>query len=92
MAQIKAVAVQVTGRVQGVCFRAWTQVEAQIRGLVGWVRNEADGTVRVHLEGPAPEVDAMLAALHRGPPAAVVREVKAGEVAPEGAATFAIRR
>ena len=73
-------------------FRAWTQVEAQGRGLAGWVRNEADGSVRVHLEGEAAVVDEMLAALHRGPPAAVVRELTVQDAAPDGATHFDIRR
>ncbi|MFB9149390.1 acylphosphatase [Roseovarius ramblicola] len=92
MSGIKAVGVRVRGRVQGVSFRAWTQVEAQGRGLSGWVRNEPDGAVRAHIEGPAPEVDAMLAALHTGPPAAVVREVTVHDAAPEDAARFEIKR
>jgi len=92
MSGIKAVAVRVGGRVQGVSFRAWTQVEAQGRGLAGWVRNEADGSVRAHLEGPARAVDAMLAALHEGPPAAVVREVTVEQEAAEGGSRFEIRR
>jgi len=91
MSQIKAMTAQVSGRVQGVNFRAWTQVEAQGRGLRGWVRNEADGTVTAHLEGPADEVDAMITALHKGPPAAVVREVTLSDTTPEGASHFDIR-
>lgn len=92
MSQIKAMATQVSGRVQGVNFRAWTQVEAQCRGLVGWVRNELDGTVSAHLEGPAADVDDMIAALHKGPPTAVVRDVAAQDATPEGATHFDIRR
>jgi len=92
MSGTKAVDVRVEGRVQGVNFRAWTQVEAQGRGLAGWVRNEADGSVRAHLEGDAAVVDEMLAALHKGPPAAVVREVTVQDTDPDGATHFDIRR
>ena len=92
MSGTKAVGVRVEGRVQGVNFRAWTQVEAQGRGLAGWVRNEADGSVRAHLEGDAAAVDEMLAALHKGPPAAVVREVTVQETEPDGGTHFDIRR
>jgi len=44
---LKAVQVRISGRVQGVSFRYWTQQEARRAGLTGWVRNEADGSVRV---------------------------------------------
>jgi acylphosphatase len=92
MSGTKAIEVQVTGRVQGVSFRAWTQAEARGRGLAGWVRNEADGAVRAHLEGAAGAVEAMLAALHEGPPAARVRAVTARDAAPTGETAFEIRR
>lgn len=92
MSQIKAVVATVSGRVQGVNFRAWTQVEAQGRGLGGWVRNEADGTVSAHLEGAPEAVDEMVTALHKGPPAAVVRGVTLSEALSSGATHFDIRR
>jgi acylphosphatase len=56
------------------------------------VRNGADGSVSAHIEGPAAAVDAMLGALHEGPPAAEVHEVTAQDAAPEGAAGFTIKR
>jgi acylphosphatase len=87
-----AVEVRIAGRVQGVSFRAWTRDEARKRGLAGWVRNEADGSVRAHVEGPGDAVEAMLAALYEGPPAASVRRVTVQDAVPEGAAQFGIRR
>ena len=45
------------GRVQGVGFRATARDHAQALGLVGWVRNEADGTVRLGAQGPSEAVD-----------------------------------
>lgn len=92
MSGTMAVGVRIAGRVQGVSFRAWTQAEARKRGLAGWVRNQADGSVRAHVEGPEEAVQAMLAALHEGPPAASVREVTVQDAMPEGAAEFGIRR
>lgn len=69
------VTVHVEGRVQGVFFRAWTRDEADRLGLRGWVRNEPDGSVAALLSGPEARVREMLAALHRGPESARVREV-----------------
>jgi acylphosphatase len=84
--------VRITGRVQGVGFRAWTAGEARRRGLDGWVRNETDGAVTAVLAGEEAAVAAMLAALHRGPPAAAVTAVEAGPAADPGGGGFAIRR
>jgi acylphosphatase len=67
----------VRGRVQGVSFRYYTQAEARRLGLNGWVRNQPDGSVEVLAEGPRAELDALLAFLHRGPPAARVSGVEA---------------
>jgi hypothetical protein len=48
----RAVLVSVTGRVQGVSYRAWTRDEARRLGLGGWVCNESDGSVRALVVGP----------------------------------------
>lgn len=81
----KAVSVKVTGRVQGVSFRAWTQDEAESRGLSGWVRNERDGSVSALFAGPAERVDQMLKILWQGPPAASVSNVESAEADPAAA-------
>lgn len=73
--QTKAVQARVTGRVQGVYFRAWAREEAGRLGVTGWVRNEADGSVTALVVGPEEAVDAMVAALRRGPPSAEVEQV-----------------
>ncbi len=67
--------VRVTGRVQGVAFRAWTRGQAERLGLRGWVRNEADGAVAALLIGERDAVDRMVRAMHEGPPAARVETV-----------------
>nr|WP_298681921.1 acylphosphatase [uncultured Dongia sp.] len=66
---------QITGKVQGVWYRAWTIEEAQARGLKGWVRNCADGSVEALFAGPQEKVDDMITACHRGPPAARVASI-----------------
>ena len=70
----------VSGRVQGVFFRAETRRQAAGRDLAGTVRNLPDGRVEVVLEGPREEVDAVLAWLHHGPSHARVEHV---DVTPE---------
>ncbi len=72
----RAVQVTITGRVQGVGFRAWVVWEAQERGLSGWVRNLRDGGVDAVFAGPGSAVEAMLSACHQGPSLAVVRQVR----------------
>ncbi len=65
----------VTGRVQGVGFRFSTVDEARRLGVRGWVRNEADGSVEVEVEGERAAVEALVRFLHRGPPGARVDDV-----------------
>jgi acylphosphatase len=77
MTEPTAMIVSVTGRVQGVSFRAWTKSAAEARGLSGWVRNEADGSVSALIEGPYEGVAAMIEALGRGPRLARVDRVTA---------------
>jgi acylphosphatase len=71
--------VVVRGRVQGVGFRAFVEDEASQRRLAGWVRNRRDGSVEAVFSGPAVQVDAMIAALREGPPAARVEAVQVSE-------------
>ncbi len=82
----------VSGRVQGVFFRAETAGRARELGLAGQARNLPDGRVEVVAEGPAPAVEALVAFCHQGPPAARVTGVEVTELEPAGAAgSFAIR-
>ncbi|HLU20299.1 MAG TPA: acylphosphatase [Pusillimonas sp.] len=67
--------VRVTGRVQGVGFRAATVRQAHSLGVTGWVRNAPDGSVEVLVQGEPEQVDHMLSWLHKGPPAAKVTGV-----------------
>lgn len=76
----RIVRARVTGRVQGVSFRVWTLREAEKLDLVGWVRNEADGSVRALLAGPEDAVAAMLERLWRGPAGAAVATVEFDDV------------
>ena len=70
-----AVRVVVTGRVQGVGFRAFVLREASSRRLGGWVRNRADGAVETEAQGTAEALRAFVEALRRGPHPARVEDV-----------------
>ncbi len=66
----------VSGKVQNVWFRAWTEQQARTIGLDGWVRNLKDGRVEAVISGEAIEVREMLRRFHVGPPAARVEKVE----------------
>ena len=70
-----ATAYRVTGRVQGVGFRWWTQQHAKRLGLRGYVRNLADGSVEVQASGSRESLEQFRSLLKRGPSGAQVREV-----------------
>ena len=86
-----AIRAVVGGRVQGVGYRDATARRARDLGVMGWVRNEADGSVRVHAEGPEEAVEELLAFFGRGPRGAGVVEVHSERVKPEGHEQFAVR-
>jgi acylphosphatase len=65
----------ITGRVQGVAFRAHTVDEAERLGVTGWVRNLPDGRVEALAEGSRAAVDAFVAWCRRGPRLAQVDDV-----------------
>jgi acylphosphatase len=79
----KAVLVGIEGRVQGVGFRVWARSEAEALGLAGWVRNEADGSVKARIEGRSDSVDRMLERLRLGPPGGAVTNVTVEAAMPE---------
>ncbi len=72
---MKRVHAIVTGRVQGVYFRACTRDEALKLGLVGWVRNKKDGSVEAEFEGDPHEVGLLLNWLRKGSPGSIVNKV-----------------
>jgi len=82
----------VSGRVQGVAYRASTAREAERRGVRGWVRNRADGSVEAALEGPEAAVAAMVDWCRQGPRSARVTGVEVFEETPRQEPGFEIRR
>ncbi|MBW8635944.1 acylphosphatase [Hoeflea sp. WL0058] len=90
---MKKVNVRITGRVQGVSYRAWTRATAEQMGLTGWVRNEPDGSVFALLCGSDENVAVMIETLWSGPPAAIVDNVEVSEAeAADEARGFKITR
>ena len=67
---------RVEGLVQGVCFRYYTQAEAEALGLTGWVRNRADGSVEVLAQGESDHLEQLREWCSHGPPHARVNAVK----------------
>jgi len=82
---------RVTGRVQGVFFRAWTREEARTLHVSGWVRNCNDGSVEAQLEGDESSVEALIDLMREGPPGAEVETVDVEEADAEGLSRFEIR-
>ena len=82
---MRSVHLAISGRVQGVGYRAWFAATARELGLDGWVRNRRDGSVEAVIAGGEAAVAAMLAACHEGSPAAQVSGVAVSDIAaPEG--------
>ena len=64
--------VVIQGRVQGIGYRAWTEMMAAEQGIEGWVRNRRDGAVEAVFAGAEEAVLTMIEACRRGPPGARV--------------------
>jgi acylphosphatase len=85
---MQSVHLRITGRVQGVGYRAWA-IETAVRlGLRGWVRNRADGSVEALVTGEDDRVAAMIEACREGPFAARVIDVTVDESADDGSDGF----
>ena len=83
--------VVVSGRVQGVFFRAEAAQRARALGLGGFVRNTPDGLVEAAFEGDPAGVDAMVEWCRTGPPLAAVERVEVSEEDPRGEREFRVR-
>lgn len=83
---------RVTGRVQGVFYRASTQARAQELGLTGWVRNCPDGSVELEASGDAEALRQLEDWLWQGPERAQVSAVEVARGSGEPASSFEVRR
>ena len=82
----------VSGRVQGVYYRASAERVATGWGLTGWVRNLPDGRVELVAEGDRPQVEALISWCREGPPDAAVTAVEILWETPRQELGFRIRR
>ena len=82
---------RITGRVQGVGYRAWAIATAARLGLRGWVRNRADGSVEALVIGEDDSLAAMIEACREGPFAARVAEVAVSDATDDGSDGFTPR-
>ena len=87
----EAVRAVIRGQVQGVGFREATVAAAHQLGLMGWVRSDDDGAVRVHAEGDPTQLAELVAFLREGPPSAHVSDLETEPLPVEGHEQFAIR-
>jgi acylphosphatase len=83
--------VVVSGRVQGVGFRAATRSRAEAHGVAGWVRNRPDGSVEAAFEGDPEAVEAMVGFCREGPRLARVERLEVCEEPPEDLHRFEFR-
>jgi acylphosphatase len=89
---MRRVRVVVSGRVQGVFFRASCADEAARLGVAGWIRNGPGGRVEAAFEGADAAVDEIVAWCRRGPPTARVDGVEVSEETPAGETRFRVTR
>jgi len=87
---IVAVKLRITGIVHGVFFRVSMANEATSRGVSGWVRNAADGSVHALLEGEEERVERIIEWARRGPPRARVDSIETERVRPRNSRGFRI--
>jgi acylphosphatase len=89
---MKALSVQIFGKVQGVWFRVSTQKEADKLGLKGFVRNESDGSVYIEVEGADSKLGNFISWCRKGPQFSKVVDCKIYEISPQGFHNFAIHK
>lgn len=82
--------IKVTGKVQGVFFRASTKEKADELGVKGWVRNESDGSVLIEVEGEEKALNEFEKWCSEGPPLARVTYVEKQQIAIQGFESFII--
>jgi acylphosphatase len=85
---MRSVRLRITGRVQGVGYRAWMTRKASALALRGWVRNRADGSVEALVIGGDDSVSTMIEACREGPFGARVSDIAITEALDDGSPGF----
>jgi acylphosphatase len=89
---MKAIKVSITGKVQGVYYRASTKDYAYRNGITGFCKNELDGSVTVYAEGRKIQLEGLVEWCRKGSKMARVQEVLVEEVEIQHLEKFEIRR
>lgn len=89
---MKKVHLLISGRVQGVFYRAFTKEVADSLGLKGWVRNLRDGRVEAEFEGDEDKISIAIERCKEGPPYAKVDNIEITWGEPEGLTDFEIKK
>jgi acylphosphatase len=85
-----SVHVRVSGRVQGVFYRAYTKAQAQELGIKGWVRNVPGGGVEAVLEGERQKVGELVGLMKTGPEGSMISGLELSELKCKGYEDFKI--
>lgn len=85
----KIVHLSIEGKVQGVGYRAFVALQAELLDLEGWVRNRRDGSVEAVVAGEAETIERLLKECSKGPPASRVAAIDVADATEE---MLALRR
>jgi acylphosphatase len=89
---MKTIKIFISGKVQGVFFRAFIQENAQNLGLTGYVKNLDDGRVEAVLEGYENDVNKMIELCKRGPVSSKISDIEIEKMGNQGFEVFKIIR
>lgn len=89
---MKRLTIKISGKVQGVFFRASAKDVADTLGIAGFVKNATDGSVYIEAEGDEEKLNQFVGWCHQGPSRAVVESVDVEERSIQGFTTFEVKR
>lgn len=88
--EVKHINIRITGKVQGVSFRATTKAVADQMGVRGMIRNEQDGTLYIEAEGDDTLLEVFLEWCNEGPDRAKIENITVTEAEPKNYRNFEI--